>query len=175
MNRLIMAETDKTDKTKTGKSKPKRRRVRPRTEVADYVLEIKDWNWDFSFGVNSMKDRDGPYHDFRHLQLRGTLLLPSKLKADGVEFYFMPEHSLNEDTRKDHEPKSVGSVSRHKGKFEASLWMPSDVLPAVLQMLIGERFHFAVLHSEPLRYGHAPVRSYRLEMTIDEEDMPVDA
>jgi hypothetical protein len=42
-------------------------------------------------------------------------------------------------------------------------------------MLIAKRFHFAVLHGEPLRYGHASIRSYRLEMTIDEEDMPVDA
>jgi hypothetical protein len=166
-----MAETDKT---KTRNSKRKRPRRRPRTEFADYVLEIKEWNWDFSFGVNSMKDGDGPYHDFRHLQLRGTLVLPSKLKADGVEFYFLPERALNEDKQEDHEPKSVGSINRQRGNLEALLSMPSNVLPAVLQMLIGERFHFAVLHSERLRYGHAPVRSYRLEMTLDEVDMPVD-
>ena len=163
------------DRAKTPKSKRKRRRGRPRTEFADYVLEIKEWDWSFSFGINTMRNRDGPYHDFRHLQLRGTLLLPSKLKAEDVEFYIMPEHGLNEDKREGHEPKSVGAVSRHKGRFEASLWMPSDVLPSVLQMLIAKRLHYAVLHGEPLRHGHGSIRSYRLDMTLDEEDMPVDA
>lgn len=58
-----------------------------------------------------MRDRDGRYHDFRYLKLRGTLLLPSKLKSDGVEFYFLPERVLNEDKWEGHEPKSVGSVN----------------------------------------------------------------
>ena len=150
-----------TETAKPPKSKRKRRRGRPRTDFADYVLEIKEWDWSFSFSINSMRNRDGPYHDFRHILLRGTLLLPSKYRADGVKFRLLPDHRLNEDQREGLEPKTVGSVNRHRGKLEALLSMPSDVLPSILQMLIAERFHFAVLHGEPLRYGHALIRRAR--------------
>jgi len=144
IHRSIMTSTDTA---KPPKSKRKRRRGRLRTEFADYLLEIKDWSWGFSFGINSMRHWDEPYNDFRHLQVRGTLMLPSKLKAENVEFYFLPDHALNEGQREKHEAKAVGSVTRQRsGKLEASLSMPSDVLPAILQMLIGERFHFITLN-----------------------------
>jgi len=41
-------------------------------------------------------------------------------------------------------------------------------------MMIANRFRFAVLHGERLRYGRALIRSYALEMAIKEEDIPPD-
>ena len=34
---------------------------RPCIEFASYVLEIKEWDWSFSFGVNQMRNRDGAW------------------------------------------------------------------------------------------------------------------
>jgi hypothetical protein len=162
------------DTPKKGKARGKRRRGRPRDESVDYVLEIRDWNWGFSFGVNPARDRDGPYSDYRHLVVRGNLSRPKKVKAQEVELTFLPHHDLNEDKRERHEPKAVGSLHLFRGRLTGLLSIPSDALPSVLQMVIADRFRFAVLHGNRLRYGRALIRSFRLEMTIEEDDLPPD-
>jgi hypothetical protein len=48
----------------------------------------------------------------------------------------------------------------------------TGALPPVLQMIIADRFRFIVLRGDKLRYGRALIRTYRLEMTIDEDDVP---
>jgi hypothetical protein len=95
---------------KKAETRRKSRPGRPRIEFASYVLEIKEWDWSFSFGVNEMPNRDGPYSDFRHLHLRGNLVCPNRIKAENVELTFLPDHDLNEDKRERHEPKAVGSA-----------------------------------------------------------------
>jgi hypothetical protein len=159
---------------KKAKRRSKSRPGRPRSEFASYVLEIKEWDWSFSFGVNAMRNRDGPYSDYRHLLLRGNLVRPTRIKAEKVDLTFLPDHDLNEDKRERHEPKAVGSLELHSGRLIGLLSIPSDVLPPILQMMIADRFRFAVLHGERLRYGRALIRSYRLKMAIEEEDMPLD-
>jgi hypothetical protein len=71
--------------------------------------------------------------------------------------------------------RGIGSISLFRGKFEALLMMPEDALAPILQMLVAEKFRFIDLHGERMRYRSATIRSYRLEMNIDEEDMPLDA
>jgi hypothetical protein len=65
-----------------------------------------------------MKDRADPYLDFRHLELRGTLLRPSEIKTDKVELTFLPDRRLNESERKRDQPQSVGSFHIHHGALQ---------------------------------------------------------
>jgi hypothetical protein len=58
-----------------------------------------DWDWDFTFSVSQLKNRDDPYLDFRHLELHGPLLRPSRIKVEDVEMSFLPDPRLNEDAR----------------------------------------------------------------------------
>jgi hypothetical protein len=41
-------------------------------------------------------------------------------------------------------------------------------------MMIGNHFRFTVMGGDHLRYGHALLRSYRLEMTMTKDDLPPD-
>jgi hypothetical protein len=112
--------------TETAPKKTKARRERrrgPRDETVHYIFEIEEWDWGFMFGVNPMRDRDGPYSDYRHLHLRGNLLRPTKVKANEVEFTFLPHHDLNEGERDRHEPKAVGSLQLHRGRLTGLLWI----------------------------------------------------
>ena len=117
---------------KRAKRRRKSRPGRPRIEFASYVLEVKEWDWRFSFGVNEMRNKDGPYSDFRHLHLRGNLARPTRIKAEKVELIFLPDHDLNEDKRERHEPKAVGSLELHGWRLMGLLSTPSDVLPPIL-------------------------------------------
>jgi hypothetical protein len=164
-----------SDDSPKGKKPRRKRRVRKaRAETISYIVEIKDWNWEFSFGVNTMKDRDDPYSDFRHLELHGTLLRPSKVKADEVEVTFLPGRRLNEAERKRDQPQSVGSFHLHHGRMHFLIPMPADALPAVLAMMIAGRIRYVEMNGERPRYRQGRIRSYRLERDYNPVDLPPD-
>jgi hypothetical protein len=49
------------DPRETKKPRRKRRaRARLRPQNIYYIVEIKNWDWDFMFGLNQTKHRDGP-------------------------------------------------------------------------------------------------------------------
>jgi hypothetical protein len=56
---------------------PKRkRRGRPvQDEPVFYVLEIEDWDWNYSFSIDERRD-EGPYMEFCHPRLFGMAHLP---------------------------------------------------------------------------------------------------
>ena len=85
---------------------------------------------------------------------------------------FLPRRELNEGERTEHESENVGSLELYHGRMIGLLSIPSDALLPVLQMMIGSRFRFVVLGGDRLRYRRAAIRTYRLEMTIDEDDLP---
>jgi hypothetical protein len=155
------------------KTRRKKRRVqKAHPEIIHYIVEIADWDWDFSFGVNTIKDKDDPYFDFRHLELRGKLLRPSGIEVDDVEVAFLPDRRLNETERSRDEPQSVGSFQIHRGTLQFIIPMPADVLPAVLQMMIAGRFRFVIMDGDRPRYRQGRVRMYRLVRDYDRDDFP---
>jgi hypothetical protein len=163
-----------TSKAATERKRP-RSRKRPRQDAfASYVIAIDDWEWSLSFGIDQTRFREGPYMDFRHLHLRGKLLIPSRIKAETAQAILMPDRTATYARSDAPEPKGVGSASLYHGRFEALLTIPDDALASVLQMLIADKFRFIEMHGERMRYRSAAIRSYRLEMNIEEEDMPTD-
>ena len=129
---------------------------------------------EFSFGINSMKDRGDPYLDFRHLEVRGTLLRPSGIKADEVEVTFLPDQRLNESERKRDQPQSVGSFHIHQARLQFLIPMPADVLPCVLPMMIAGRIRYVHLNGDRPRHRPGRIRSYRLERDYNPDDLPPD-
>ena len=57
----------------------------PLSAAVHHILEIKDWDWVFSFGANESGDIDGPYWDYRHLELRCTMLGPGDDESSSGE------------------------------------------------------------------------------------------
>jgi hypothetical protein len=51
--------------------KAKRRR-KPPEEFVDYIVAIEDWGWGYSLSLNTDRGAIDPYHEFRHLQVRGV-------------------------------------------------------------------------------------------------------
>jgi hypothetical protein len=160
------------DKPKPRSKKKKRRRVAPQDELARYIVAIEGWDWSYSFGLAGRKDAVDPYMEHRHLEITGKLLRPVDPKIKTVELWFLPSDDLDEEGRKEHTPKAVGSLSIYDGRLNGLLSIPKDSLTPILQMLIAGRFRFVDLRGTKLRYRQAQVRSFRLETHIDEEDMP---
>lgn len=164
--------TNNEQAIKQPRRRGQRRRGRRRDDPIYYVVEVSEWEWSLLFGVNPRPDRDGPYSDYRHLSLRGNLLCPQHVKARDVEVTLMPDRRLNEGERERDEPHSCGSLHLHRGHFQVLLPLPLDALPSVLQIASVDRLRYVVITGDRLRYGHSLVRTYRLQRTLDKDDLP---
>ena len=80
--------------------------------------------------------------EHRHLKITGSLLHPVDQKIETVELWFLPSDDLDEEKRKEHTPKAVGSLSIYDGRLNGLLSIPRDSLTPILQMLIADRFKF---------------------------------
>lgn len=162
------------EEAKKTPARKKRTRGRPRVENVYYVVAVEDWDWSLWFGVSNMPEREGPYDDYRHLNLRGQLLHPSKLKCETVELHFLPDKRLNEGARERNQPLSIGHLRFRSGHMYGVVSMPADALPLLLTLATAEKLRYVVMQGDRLRYGNASVKSFRVEMSIDEDDLPPD-
>jgi hypothetical protein len=94
-------------------ARKKTRRRKPPEEIVDYVVEIESWDWSYWLALNTLRDSPDPYHEHRHLQIKGRLLRPSGLKTDRVEVSLFPSLSLQEERRKELKPIAVGSLEAY--------------------------------------------------------------
>ncbi|MGY3356290.1 hypothetical protein ACVWZK_002953 [Bradyrhizobium sp. GM0.4] len=151
--------------------KTKRRR-KPPEEIVDYVVEIENWNWGYSFSFNLERLPIDPYHEFRHLQIKGRLLTPAGQKTDRAEISLLPSSDLEEKRRKDLTPVALGSLTADPDGILGNIGMPWDALTPILQMLIAERFKFVLMRGTRFRHRSAKLNSLRLETKLTEDDAP---
>lgn len=163
-----------TKALRTTPKRKKRRTDKPSNEIVFYVVEIESWDWSFWFGVSNMPEYDGPYDDYRHLNIFGKVLRPQKYAGEQIRVSFLPNEHLNRGQREKSDPIAIGSIEARKGKMSAVVSMPADVLPALLTMATADQLRYIVMDGEKPRYGHGSLKSFRLDMTYDEDDLPAD-
>ena len=153
----------------------KKRNGRVQQAMVYYIVQITEWDWDYHFSVNVLKWEDRRYSDYRHLLVRGNVVLPGKLKAgvEAAELIFMPDVRKADFEAADRPPpRGVGHLSISEGRLKGSMSMAADALTSVLQMLIAGRLKYAVLYGEPMRYRKALARSYQLVSKLDPKEFP---
>lgn len=150
---------------------PKRKKRTPAPEIPQhYLVAITGWDWEYSFGLERSKHFEGPYADYRHLQIDGKLIRPEIAAAETVELTVLPTTDISEARKRELKPQAVASLHLHQGRLTGLVSMPSDALAPVLYMLIADRFRYVSLHGPRLRYRQTLIHSYRLHATLDEED-----
>jgi hypothetical protein len=66
----------------------------------------------------------------------------------------------------------LGSLETYDDRIVGLISIPTDVLPPILQMLMGERFKFVSMSGTKFHYRRARLHGFRLEMNMTEDDMP---
>jgi hypothetical protein len=161
----IMPASNPGSKTKL---KAKRK---PRVERFWLEIEIGDWDWNFAFGLQTLKGNTDPYADYRHLNIRGIIRGPQKYRAKSIEITCYPEIDLNRDNRAKRNPKAVGVFEKYREELSANIHMPADALPSVLQMLIATRYRFVILEAMPFERGYAMIQSYYFDEKLQEDEL----
>jgi hypothetical protein len=151
---------------------------RKRTAVldyADYTVELTDWNWSYSFGLNHRKGDPDPCIEFRHVELIGNLLGPKSVKCTRAVVHLLPNVNYDEPTRLGQEAhRAVGSVDSRGDTLHGGISVPRDALDAILTVLAAQRFKLLIMHGTRLRYAKALIHGYRLETNFDPEDLLLD-
>lgn len=93
-------------------------------------------------------------------------------KTDKVELSLLPRADDNEDRRTDHKPLSVGSLEIYGDRIVGLISIPMDALAPILSMMVGDRFKFVAMGGTKFWHRKSQLHSLRLEMNIEEEDMP---
>ncbi len=148
----------------------KKRRRKPPEEFVDYIVEIVSWDFSYWLAPNTVRNALDPYHEHRHVEIKGRLLRPTGLKTDKVDVSLFPSISLEEERRKDLKPIAVGAIEAYPERLDANLGIPSDALVPILQMLLAGRLKFVVMRGSKFRYRSARLHSYSLATKIDEDD-----
>ncbi|MDX3968284.1 MAG: hypothetical protein QHD01_17020 [Bradyrhizobium sp.] len=159
---------------KSTKSAKKKRRRRPREEIVDYLVAIEGWDWGYSFSLNSERQPIDPYHEFRHLQVKGRLLRPAGQKTDRAEISLLPTSDLEEERRRDLHPIALGSLHVTQEAILGNIGIPRDALTPIRQMLIADRFRFVLMRGSRFRHRSAKVNSLRLETKLTEDDVAIE-
>ena len=152
-------------------SKKGRRSQSKAEEIVTYAIEIEDWDWSYSFGLNSPKD-DDPCFDFRHLDILGRVLRPTKLKAQKARITLLPTPEYDHGQRKDLKLLAVGSLRLKPYELTGLLSIPADALAPILTVLGAGRLRYVVMRGAPLKHRQARLRSFSLDKTINEDDLP---
>jgi hypothetical protein len=148
------------------------RRRAPPEEFVDYMVAIEGWDWGYSLSLDTSKDPDDPYHEFRHLQISGRLLRPAGLKTDVVKVSLLPSSGMSEERRKDYKPRALGGLDICSDMIRGSIGIPADVLSPILQMLIAKQLKYILLTGSKFHYRSARLTGLRMEMKLTEDDMP---
>ncbi|MHC2531907.1 hypothetical protein [Bradyrhizobium diazoefficiens] len=151
--------------------KAKRRR-KPPVEFVDYIVEIDSWDFTYWLALNTLRNALDPYHEHRHVAIKGRLLRPTGLKTDRMEVSLFPSINLEEECRKDLKPTAVGAIEAYPERLDASLGIPSNALTPILQMLIAGRLKFVVMRGSKFRYRSARLHSYSLGTKFEEDEDP---
>lgn len=150
---------------------PKKRKARNAEWPVFYVVEISDWDWSFSFGLDGTKYSGDPYSDFRHLEITGSLISPTIEKVEKVTVHLLPDADLNKSNRLEREPIAVGSLRLDDSTLQGLISMPLDALDSILLMLETNRIKFILMQGQKLRYRQSPVTNYSLQRELDEDDL----
>jgi hypothetical protein len=159
----------------TKQIRPKRKKA-DRRESCSYVIEILDWDFDYSLRLDpKCKISARPYWEYTSLILQGRFVEPQKLAGRDVKVILLGNRNIMYAMEKplefDWEPKSIGWLTVTKSQTEYLWSVPLDVFQLIVSSLTAGKIRFLSLHGETLYRGQTSIKSATLESTyVPEED-----
>jgi len=109
----------------------------------DQVFSIHTWRFNFAFAVDE-KGEGSSLRDDRKLKLFGELEAPTKGKLS--EIWIDAKYGLIPSGAMQASGSVVGAYAWVQSIPVAILWMPADVVPAILQMVSTRRYRSLTLN-----------------------------
>jgi hypothetical protein len=152
-----------------------------------HVIQIDHWKCNYMFGVDEGRFATGSYYDWRHIEIRGTIIEPAGIKATEGRVTCIPDEDFIGASRKrvlkfgerlaggDTTPvkiRPVGHVYYRGKEYSAKLNFPADALLTILQMLASEKYRYLVFEAA-LGGRDAEVFNFRFGEHADDDDTEI--
>jgi hypothetical protein len=135
-------------------------------EIIWYGIRTESWKWHYHLRPALPKLEPERFRGYAHIEIFGEPFRPTKLKAKRAELIIYGHEQ-------DGDSDTIGLLTLIEETLQAVVWMPVEAMSSVLQMLIANELHYAVLRGERLRYRRGLIRDLDLSRAIDEyEDVP---
>jgi len=137
-----------------------------------YIVEVNDWDWSFSFGLQRGRRSAEPYADYRHLHIEGIIKLPSGEGARSAHLIFMPDASLDRQVWSNKVTRHIGTLESRRGELHGLIGLPENALESVLLMMVSGRLRYVDLGGTRLSRNQVRLENYRLSRLLDEDACP---
>ena len=160
------------------KRKIKREQNSEKKEELSYGVEIKDWDFSYTFSVNwDERFFDGPFWEHLGIEGKGKIMCPEKLKDKEIVIKIFANrravHILNnpEDYRHSEPSKAVGELTIRGKKSEFHGAVPFDAFHTLCSMLVAGKIKYLILYGGALHRGFAEIKSMDLQEHLGSEDL----
>ena len=123
-----------------------------RVLTVQHVLKIENWRFNYSFGIGKTRFCPELYSDHRFLVLQVSIVAPKSIKATRGKVTCLAFDELIEGYKQPAaataQTRPVGEVGYRGSDYGATLTLPSDALPLILQMLIAGKYQFIEFDAE---------------------------
>lgn len=165
-----MAQVNHKKKTGSKRKKKKTRRI----ESATFVVEILDWNVDYSFSLDKeQRIKGGPYWEYTSLKIMGRLVSPEKLLDRTIDITILGDREKDWAVEKPSEcnwkPISVGGLTINKSYSEYLGSIPFHAIQLLVTLLQAEKTKYIELTGDALYRGSASIRSMHFEKEYEPE------
>ena len=158
------------------KKKTKKRKQSKR-EACSYVIEIRDWEFSYSFALPWRKNAiEEPYWEFTDIKVKGKLVHPEKFVDREIDVTVMTDRwktrvLTKPDDCRQFEPKAVGGLTI-RGKESNFLGsVPFDAFQMLCSMMNAGKIKYLVLDGQSLYRGDTDIRSMRFQEHFGPEDI----
>ncbi len=157
-----------------------KRRKKPRRRHEEFVwyeLQVEDWGYYYSFGVDDPKHALGPspYSQIATLDLKGPLIRPEGHKCTSCVLTSSASPDMMSD-RWDEPPPSIGMLSSMGELLNAYVFVPAERMAELVTVAAIGRFRSALITGSRLRYRSGTVHRFHVgtepEQDEDADEVP---
>jgi len=154
---------------------PRNTRKKVREEYGSYIIEVGDWETNYSFTVNrNERFFAGSYREHLHLEIKGVLRHPSKFDGKDIKVTLLGDRTLTSQLAAEEyvtpQPVSVGHLTIRGQQRDYIGSIPFDAVPVVSSLLQAKQVRFISISGKVLFRGSASINSLHFMRDFDPEE-----
>jgi hypothetical protein len=127
-----------------------------------HIIQIDDWDFDYSFGVNNLKAVRGPYWETCRIEVRGLIARPKLTASIGKIRLNASEGLLERKRESTGEGRPIGYVSYRGADYTGNVFIPSDTFGLVLLAFTAKRYHWISMSGRKTGSGAVDIDDFDL-------------
>lgn len=136
-----------------------------------YILEISDWEYRYSFGLQWRKEETDPFWESESLTMDCRIVQPDHINASTAVFTIWPMDELESSYRNKLKPRGYGWISVVRGNFNANVHVPTSKIHPLMSAIAAGKIWYFDLTGANLFRGRADIKQFSCWREMDDESI----